>query len=70
MLTKNSDITTNFFGVDFSKYTSKVTDFVSEFSKRANKPGQFLNWVNLPQEQLKRVDEIYDLAQKLKSGNF
>ena len=68
MLTKNSDIMTNFSGVDFSKYTSKVSEFVNEFSKRANKPGQFLNWVNLPQEQLKRVDEIYDLAQKLKNS--
>ena len=68
MLTKNSDIMTNFSGVDFSKYTSKVSEFVNEFSKRANKPGQFLNWVNLPQEQLKRVDEIYNLAQKLKSN--
>ncbi len=66
MLTKNSDITTNFSGVDFSKYSSKVSDFVNEFAKRANKQGQFLNWVNLPSEQLKRVDEIYELAAKLK----
>ena len=67
MITKNSDITTNFSGVDFSKYTSKVSEFVNEFAKRANKKGQFLNWVNLPQEQIKRVDEIYELAAKLKA---
>lgn len=68
MLTKNSDITTNFDGVDFSKYASKTSEFVNEFSKRANQKGQFLNWVNLPAEQLKRVDEIYELAQNLKNA--
>lgn len=67
MITKNSDITTSFTGVDFSKYSSKVSEFVNEFSKRANQTGQFLNWVNLPQEQLKRVDEIYQLAADLKA---
>ena len=67
MLTKNADITTNFTGVDFSKYSSKVSEFVNEFAKRANQKGQFLNWVNLPSEQLKRVDELYDLAAKLKA---
>lgn len=67
MITKNSDITTSFKGVDFSKYSSKVSEFVTEFSKRANQTGQFLNWVNLPQEQLKRVDEIYQLAADLKA---
>ena len=36
-------------------------------SSRANQPGKFLNWVNLPQEQLKRLDDIYSLASSLKS---
>ena len=67
MLTKSSSLKTNFTGVDFSKYTSKVSEFVSEFSSRANQPGKFLNWVNLPQEQLKRLDDIYSLASSLKS---
>ncbi len=66
MITKNSDITTKFTGVDFSKYSSKVSEFVNEFSSRANKKGQFLNWVDLPKEQLKRLDDIYSLAEKLK----
>lgn len=66
-MTKCSDIKTNFTGVDFSKYSSKVSEFVNEFAKRANQKGQFLNWVNLPQKQLKRVDEIYNLADKLKA---
>lgn len=67
VLTKCSEITTNFSGVDFNKYTSEVSQIVKEFISRANQKGQFLNWVNLPQEQLKRVDEIYSLAEKLKN---
>lgn len=66
MLTKTSSVKTTFSGVDFSKYSSKVSEFVSEFSKRANKQGHFLNWVNLPQEQLKRVDELYSMAENFK----
>ena len=68
MLTKNSNVTVKFSGVDFGKYSSKVSEFVNEFSSRANKKGQFLNWVNLPSEQAKRVDEIYELANNLKSA--
>ena len=67
MLTKLSSLKTTFSGVDFSKYSSKVSDFVKEFSSRANVQGKFLNWVNLPSEQLKRLDEIYSLASSLKS---
>lgn len=67
MLTKNANITAKFSGIDFSKYSSKVSEFVNEFSSRANKQGQFLNWVNLPSEQAKRVDEIYTLAENLKN---
>ncbi len=67
MLTKNSNVVAKFTGVDFGAYQAKVSEFVKEFSSRANQKGQFLNWVNLPQEQAKRVDEIYDLAAKLKA---
>ncbi len=67
MLTKNSSVKTSFSGVDFAKYSAKVSEFVSEFSSRANQNGKFLNWVNLPQEQLKRLDDIYSLAESLKS---
>lgn len=60
MLTKNSNVTVKFTGVDFGEYSPKVSEFVNEFSSRANKKGQFLNWVNLPENQAKRVDEIYN----------
>ena len=68
MLTKNSNVTVKFTGVDFGEYSSKVSEFVNEFSSRANQKGQFLNWVNLPENQAKRVDEIYELASKLKAA--
>ena len=67
MLTKNSNVTVKFTGVDFGEYSPKVSEFVNEFSSRANKKGQFLNWVNLPENQAKRVDKIYELANKLKA---
>lgn len=66
MLTKNSSVKTSFSGVDFSKYSSKTSEFVKEFASRANKPGYFLNWVNLPSEQLKRVDELYSMVESFK----
>ena len=68
MLTKSSSITTHFYGIDFGKYQSKVSDFVKEFSSRANKQGQFLNWVDLPSFQAKRVDDIYSMVDGLKSA--
>ena len=67
MLTKNSNVTVKFTGVDFGEYSPKVSEFVKEFSSIANQKGQFLNWVNLPENQAKRVDEIYELASKLKA---
>ena len=67
MLTKTSSLKTTFTGVDFAKYASKTAQFVKEFSSRANQPGKFLNWVDLPKLQLTRLDEIYSLAEKLKS---
>ena len=67
MLTKSSSLKTVFTGVDFSKYKSKTSEFVNEFSKRANKEGKFLNWVNLPEVQLTRLDDIYSMASALKT---
>ena len=67
MLTKSSALKTIFTGIDFSGYESKTQDFVNEFSKRANKEGKFLNWVDLPNYQLTRLDDIYSMASALKS---
>jgi hypothetical protein len=68
MLTKSSSLTANFYGTDFSAYTPKVSEFVNEFSSRANKTGQFLNWVDLPSKQAQRIDDIYSMVSALKNA--
>ncbi len=68
MLTKSSSLTANFYGTDFSTYTSKVSEFVNEFSSRANQQGQFLNWVDLPSKQAQRIDDIYSMVSALKNA--
>lgn len=67
MVTKMRELETHFSGIDFSNYKSRVSEFVNELSSRANKEGKFLNWVNLPQEQLKRIDELYTMAENFKA---
>ena len=68
MLVKNSSLTVEFSGIDFSSYKSRVSEFVNEFSSRANVAGQFLNWVDLPSKQAQRIDEIYSMAEELKKA--
>lgn len=67
MVTKMASLQTNFTGIDFSNYKSHVSEFINELSIRANQEGKFLNWVNLPKEQLKRIDELYLMAENFKS---
>ena len=50
-----------------NKVKSVSRNSVDEFISRAGKKGQFLNWVDLPKEQIKRVDEIYDMVKALKN---
>lgn len=50
-------------------YGVLAKDTAVELSKRAGQPGQVLNWINiLPETQLKRLDEIYALADSMKSN--
>lgn len=60
-------ISTCFSDSSISKYEKTISAAVEEFSKRANQAGQFLNWVDLPKNQIARLDEIYSLAETLKS---
>jgi len=49
------------------KYGSNVQADLANLQKRIGKPGQYLNWIgHLQKDQLKRVDEIYTLADKMK----
>lgn len=56
-----------FMNSDMSEFLGYIKEAVNEFQSRANKSGQFLNWVDLPKNQLSRLDSIYSLARNLKS---
>ncbi|MCQ2743811.1 MAG: hypothetical protein MJ230_03325 [bacterium] len=56
-----------FSNSDFSKFSSLISQASEELKSRANKAGQFLNWVDLPKHQLARLDEIYSMVSKFKS---
>ena len=56
-----------FSNTDMSKLSGYISAAVKEFSSRANVPGQFLNWVDLPDYQLTRLDNIYSMAESFKS---
>ena len=60
-------VSTSFSNSDYSKYETIISSAVEEFSKRANQPGQFLNWVDLPKNQIARLDEIYSMVETMKS---
>lgn len=60
-------IVTKYTGVELSGVTSKGVEVVEELSKRANKQGQFLSWVGLPEKQIQRVDELYIMAKEFKA---
>ena len=57
----------NFSNAVAKKVEQVLPAAADEFFKRANRKGQFLNWVNLPAAQIKRVDAIYDMVNKLKN---
>lgn len=49
--------------------TATAAEAVKEVKERAGKPGQFLNWIKvLPQNQLKNLDNLYEMAAKSKEG--
>ncbi len=60
-------IRTKYFNSDLTNVGKVLPKVKEEFMQRINKPGQFLNWVDLPEQQLKRVDAIYDMVAKTKN---
>ena len=67
MITKLSAVKTLFEGIDFNEYSAHISQFVDELSKRANKQGYFLNWIDLPKYQLQRLDNLYKMAEDFKN---
>ncbi len=48
-----------------------AVEAVREVKERAGKAGQFLNWIKiLPENQLKNLDNLYEMAEKAKEGGF
>ena len=63
----NLGMSTTFYNNGFdSKLKQVFPQAVHEMASRVNKPGQFLSWADLPKEQLKRVDAIYAMIEKLR----
>ncbi len=57
--------------INFEKYQTLAQEAVSDVQARAEKQGQFLNWINfLPNHQLKNIDNLFDLAQKARAGKY
>lgn len=55
----------------FSKYVKNAEKAVEAVKEKAGKPGQFLNWINvLPENQLKNLDSLYELAEKARDNKY
>ena len=67
-MNKKINIDTDFYGIDFGAYRKKVATYVNELISRAGKPGQFLNWIDLPGKQISKIDDFYNLAEKFKNA--
>lgn len=53
-----------------SKFAQSGKEAVETIKSRAGKQGQFLNWIGvLPENQLKNIDNIYEMAEKAKENN-
>ena len=66
---KNTNVELN--DTDFSKYAALAADAVCDIKSRAGKQGQFLNWIDfLPNNQLKNIDNLFDLAKKARDEKY
>ncbi len=66
-----SDVTLKLDMSNLLKYSQNAQEAVETVKNRAGKKGQFLNWINvLPENQLNNIDNLYDLANKAKAGNY
>ena len=66
-----SDVTLRVDMSKLNKYADNAKEAVETIKSRAGKKGQFLNWINfLPENQLKNIDNLYDMAQKAKADKY
>jgi glucose-6-phosphate isomerase len=56
---------------NLAKYSKYAEIAVNTIKERAGKQGQFLNWIKvLPENQLKTIDNLYDMAEKAKDNKY
>ena len=66
-----SDVTLKLDMSNLSKYSNNAEQAVKTIKERAGKQGQFLNWIGvLPENQLKTIDNLYDMAEKAKDNKY
>lgn len=69
IIKKNKKVTVQIGGTNLENYSQEAKKAVSDIGSRAGKAGQFLNWIDvLPNNQLKNLDAIYDMASKANEG--
>ena len=57
--------------INFAKYETFAKEAVQDITARAGKAGQFLNWIDfLPNNQIKNIDNLYDLANKARAEKY
>ena len=65
------DVTLRLDMSNLSKYEINAKNAVETIKARAGKAGQFLNWIGvLPENQIKTIDNLYDMAEKAKAGKY
>ena len=57
--------------LNFEKYSALAADAVCDIKSRAGKKGQFLNWIGfLPENQIKNIDTLFDMAKKARADKY
>lgn len=59
-------INIKFSDFNFSQYQQYMPRFIDAINSKRGIPGQFLNWIDLPQLQLERIDNIYRIATSVR----
>ena len=66
-ITTGLGINTTYMPLNYGKLKQPALKAVDELNIRKNIHGQFLKWIQLPEEQLKKIDYIYDTVEQFKN---
>lgn len=71
IINKNKEVIVKIGDTNLQNYSELGTKAVNDIRSRAGQKGQFLNWIGvLPEEQLKNLNAIYDMANEAKQGGY